>query len=104
MVDSKLIYWATVFDNLKGLFIVIGILSFLALIVCLILFGIVLAEDCECGDPELAHSKETKTLLKRFIIGCLIIFLVCLMGGIFMPSKETISAMANPTIENLKDD
>lgn len=103
MVDSKLIYWATVCDNLKGLFVVIGILSFIALIVCLILFGIVLADGYE-SSPELSYSKETKTLLKRFIIGCLVTFLVCLMGAIFVPSKETISAMANPTIENLKDD
>lgn len=102
MVDSKLIYWATVCDALKGLFLVIGILSIIALIACLILFGIVLADEYE--SEELAYSKETKTLLKRFIIGCLVTFLVCLMGAIFVPSKETISAMANPTIENLKDD
>ena len=78
MVDSKLIYWANVCDNLKGLFVVIGILSFIALIACLILFGIVLAQDYE-SSPEFAYSKETKTLLKRFILGSLITFLVCFM-------------------------
>lgn len=102
MVDSKLIYWATVCDNLKGMFVVIGVLSLLVLMICLAMFGIVLAQDYEC-DPEFAYSKETKTLLKRFILGSLITVLVCFIGAIFVPSKETISAMANPTIENLKD-
>lgn len=103
MVDSKLIYWATVCDSLKGLFVVIGILSIIALIAGLILFGIVLADEYDYSS-EFTYSEESETLLKRFIIGCLITSLVCFMGAIFVPSKETISAMANPTIENLKDD
>ena len=105
MVDSKLIYWATVLDDLKGIFIVVGILSFLALLVCIFLFGIILAYEYE--DKDFAYSKDTKTLCKRLVIGFLITFIICVIGATFIPDKETISAMANPTVHNLeklKDD
>lgn len=86
IINPMLFYWASVFDILK---IICGIFAFLALIASLI----ILADGIEMMD-----SKENKKMLITFSI----IFLITLLGFVFIPSKRTVYQMI--VFQNINED
>ena len=75
LINPSWFYWVNVADSLRGLFIVFTILSGVVILVSFLF----LIEDL----VEFKHQK------KILIIGG-ILALICILGIIFMPAKETL--------------
>lgn len=83
IIDPKLFYWADICESLNGVFIILLIISIVALIILAAFFN----DVGECFDEN--DSK----FFKRCLTITLILLSISTLGIIFVPSRKTICQM-----------
>jgi len=95
IINPSWFYWLNIVDGIKTAMFVVAIVAFLAGVIFLGLYCSALDSfyDWHGSDGKTFTSSKWDLLCKKIGIASVIVTLICVIGLVFMPSKDTLIEM-----------